>query len=187
MKKEFLKELGIEDSIIDKILESHNASIDKQNQAIDTYKEEINGLKSQLSDANTQIQSFKDMDIEGIKQSAEEWKNKYEADTKALNDKLDAKEYEYNAKDYLNKFKFSSERAKISVLEEFKAKNFAYENGKFLGADDYINELKESDPGAFINEVDEKPPIIVRPTNGGQPPISNDLETKILNSLRGGM
>ena len=50
-----------------------------------------------------------------------------------------------------------------------------------------MNELKESDPGAFINEVDEKQPIIVRPTNGGQPPISNDLETKILNSLRGGM
>lgn len=188
MEKEFLKGLGIEDSVIEKIIDNHNASMEKQKQSTTKYKEEAEGLKSQLDDANTQIQSFRDMDIDGIKQSAEDWKSKYEADTKALNDKLNAKEYEYNARDYLSQFKFSSERAKMSVLEEFKTKNFAYENGKFLGADDYIKELKENDPGAFVNEEDNNAPIIVKPTNGGSVPrISNDLEKTILQGLRGGM
>ncbi|MGL5751066.1 MAG: phage scaffolding protein [Paraclostridium sp.] len=187
MKKEFLKGLGIEDSVIDKILESHNTAIDKQKQSISTYKDEVEGLKNQLTEANTQIQSFKDMDVDGIKQSAEDWKVKYETTTQELNDKLKAKDYEYNAKDFLGQFKFSSERAKMSVLEEFKSKNFTYENGKFLGGDEYINQLKESDPGAFIKEEDTKMPTIVKPTGGSPAPLSNNLQNTILQGLRGGL
>ena len=54
--------------------------------AVKTYSEaEYNALQEklastekQLSEANTTIQSFKDMDIEGIKKSADDWKQKAE-------------------------------------------------------------------------------------------------------------
>lgn len=50
--------------------------------AVKTYSEaEYNALqekyedaKRQLAEANTTIQSFRDMDIEGIKKSADDWK-----------------------------------------------------------------------------------------------------------------
>ena len=37
---------------------------------LDAKITELDGVKHQLSDANTTIQSYKDMDIDGIKQSA---------------------------------------------------------------------------------------------------------------------
>ena len=38
---------------------------------------ELTGVKQQLTDANTEIQSYKDMDIEGIQKSAKEWEDNY--------------------------------------------------------------------------------------------------------------
>ncbi len=44
---------------------------------LDAKITELDGVKQQLSDANTTIQSYKDMDIDGIKQSAKDWETKY--------------------------------------------------------------------------------------------------------------
>ena len=68
-----------------------------------TYSEEdYNALKAQLDEANKTIQGFKDMDIESIQKSADDWKQKAEALEQAqkerdYSDKLDkfvAPEYE---------------------------------------------------------------------------------------------
>ena len=42
---------------------------------------ERDGLKTQLETANTTIQSYRDMDIDGIRQSAQEWEARYNTDT----------------------------------------------------------------------------------------------------------
>ena len=45
-----------------------------------TYSEaDYTALQNQLNEANKTIRSFKDMDIDGIKKSADEWKQKAEA------------------------------------------------------------------------------------------------------------
>ena len=44
----------------------------------DSKEAELTTLKSQLNNANNEIQSYKDMDIESIKKSADDWKTKYE-------------------------------------------------------------------------------------------------------------
>ena len=56
----------------------------------DSKETELKTTKTQLKEANTTIQSYKDMDIESIKSSAEQWKSKYETETQELKDKLDA-------------------------------------------------------------------------------------------------
>ncbi len=43
----------------------------------DTKNTELKGVKAQLDDANSTIQSYKDMDIDGIKQAAADWETKY--------------------------------------------------------------------------------------------------------------
>ena len=43
----------------------------------DAKETEIAGLKEQLKNANTEIQSYKDMDIDSIKKSASDWETKY--------------------------------------------------------------------------------------------------------------
>lgn len=118
---------------------------------------ELSGVKQQLTDANTEIQSYKDMDIEGIKKSVKEWEDKYNVDTKALEDKLTAQEYSHAADMFMSKYQFTSKPAREGVMAEFNKKGFKLEDGKFLGAEDYMKSLMESEDykGAFKTE--EKP------------------------------
>ena len=115
---------------------------------------ELTGVKQQLADANAEIQSYKDMDIEGIQKSAKEWEDKYNADTKALVDKLTAQEYSHAADMFMSKYQFTSKPAREGVMAEFNKKGFKLEDGKFLGAEDYMNSLMESEDykGAFKTE-----------------------------------
>lgn len=178
MKRDFLKGLGLDDSIIDQIMDENGKDIQREknavnkvNQDLEKYKAENEGLKTQLSEANTQIQSFKEMDIDGIKASAEEWKTKYETDTKALNEKIAAKDYDYAIKDFMSQFKFIDDDVKETVINKFKAKEFKLEEGKFLGGEDFMKEYKENHKSLFVSDEPQEPiPQIVKPTGGSNPP-----------------
>ena len=178
MKRDFLKGLGLDDSIIDQIMDENGKDIQREknavnkvNQDLEKYKEENEGLKTQLNEANTQIQSFKEMDIDGIKASAEEWKTKYETDTKALNDKIAAKDYDYAIKDFMSNYKFIDDDVKETVINKFKAKEFKLEEGKFLGGEDFMKEYKENHKSLFVSDEPQDPiPEIVKPTGGSNPP-----------------
>lgn len=177
MKRDFLKGLGLDDSVIDQIMDENGKDIQREknavnkvNQDLEKYKAENEGLKTQLSEANTQIQSFKEMDIDGIKASAEEWKTKYETDTKALNEKIAAKDYDYAIKDFMSQFKFIDDDVKETVINKFKAKEFKLEEGKFLGGEDFMKEYKENHKSLFVPDEPQEPiPQIVKPTGGNNP------------------
>lgn len=177
MKRERLKELGLTDEQINEVMVEHGKTVEKAKgeaskvvQDLEKYKDEVEGLKTQLTDANTQIDSFKEMDIDGIKKSADDWKAKYETDTQNLNKQLADKDYEYSLNKYLDGYKFANDRVKNSIVQDLKSKEFKLEEGKFLGADDYMNQLKESEPTSFLsNEPTEPMPQIVKP-GGGNPP-----------------
>lgn len=177
MKKEELIALGIDEEVARKILEINGKDIEKYkgqankvNQDLEKYKAENEGLKTQLSEANTQIQSFKEMDIDGIKASAEEWKTKYETDTKALNEKIAAKDYDYAIKDFMSNYKFIDDDVKETVINKFKAKEFKLEEGKFLGGEDFMKEYKENHKSLFVSDEPQEPiPQIVKPTGGNNP------------------
>lgn len=177
MKRDFLKGLGLDDSVIDQIMDENGKDIQREknavnkvNQDLEKYKAENEGLKTQLSEANTQIQSFKEMDIDGIKASAEEWKTKYETDTKALNEKIAAKDYDYAIKDFMSNYKFIDDDVKETVINKFKAKEFKLEEGKFLGGEDFMKEYKENHKSLFVSDEPQEPiPQIVKPTGGNNP------------------
>lgn len=163
MKREFLKGLGIEDDIINQIMDENGKDVTKEKAKADNFKTELDGVKLQLDTANNTIQSYKDMDIEGIKKSADDWKVKYETDTKELKDKMAAKDYAVLAKEYLSQFKFANKRVSDSITNDFLSKEFKLEDNKFLGADDYMNNLKTSEPESFEGEEEEeKAPLIIK-------------------------
>lgn len=165
MKTEFLKGLGLDEDAIKSIMAENGKDIQLIKDKLEKVEIELQTKEGLLEEVNTEIQKFKEMDIESIKTSAEEWKTKYETDTKALQDQLASKDYEYNANAYLNNFKFTSDLAKKAVIADFKEKNFKLENGTFLGADDYMKQLQESNPGAFINESKADLPHVVSSTS----------------------
>lgn len=127
---------------------------------LDAKITELNGVKTQLTDANTTIQSYKDMDIDGIKQSAKDWETKYNQDTQALNDKLAQQERDHQMDRYLDTVGLKpGAMYRDYVRRAVEAKELELENGKFIGADDVLKELKEN--------PDYKDAFVVEETNDG--------------------
>lgn len=77
MKREFLKELGIAEDLIDKIMDENGRDIEAEKGKVGSKDKEIELLNNQLKDANKTIKSYKDMDIDKIKESASEWEGKF--------------------------------------------------------------------------------------------------------------
>ena len=71
MKREFLKELELTDEVIDKIMAENGKDIEKHKTQAETVRAELDTVKGQLSEANKQIEGFKDLDVDGIKKAAE--------------------------------------------------------------------------------------------------------------------
>ena len=138
------------------ILAEHGKTVTTETDKVkQSLNETISNYQNQLKTANDTIQSYKDMDIDSIKKSADDWKTMYEemeANQKAEKEKSIRNE-RTNA--FFNDIKFASESAKAGVIAQFNAKDFKYdeESNKFLGASEWLNELKEKDSGAFLSDV----------------------------------
>lgn len=173
MKREFLEELKLDKETVDKIM----AEYGKTTQALTTERDT---LKTQIDNANKEIQSYKDMDIDGIKKSVDDWKDKYEkleSNQKAEKEKS-LKEARTN--EFFKNVKFASESAKAGVISQFNEKDFKYdeEGQKFLGASEWLNDLKEKDSGAFLSDV-ANPKFTTNPTA----PTDTGSMDKILHAM----
>lgn len=169
MKREFLKSLGLEDEVIDKIMSENGKDVEKQKREAEKAAEKIKSLEAEietnkqtLAEANSQIEKFKGMDIESIQKSADEWKTKYENfqtdvenQKSEFEKKMKAQEYEFAAKEYINGLKFTNDFTKNAFLKEFMGQELKLAEGKFLGTEDYINQFKEKNPGVFAEETAE--------------------------------
>ena len=133
---------------------------------LDAKITELNGVQQQLTDANAKIQSYKDMDIDGIKQSVADWETKYNTDTAALQQKLSDQETEFAAKSYLNGFKFANDLVRDQIYSKFMEKKFTRDGEKFLGADDFMKEMQDKYPTAFVSDPAPAEPTDPTPAPG---------------------
>ena len=180
MERKFLEDLGLEKEIVDKVISQNSADIGKYKQTVETLTTERDGLKTQLDAAGKEIQSYKDMDIDGIKNKVGEWETKYNADTKTLKDQLASANYNFAVKEAVSGLKFTSESAKKAFILDLTSKNLPLQDGKILGLEDFAKNYKEGDPGAFVSENDEKTPMWARGTGVDAAPTP-------LSSLRAAM
>ena len=143
MKRDFLKNLDIgngahlSDDLVEQIMAEAGKTKTEMQNTIATLTTERDGLKTQLSDANAAIQSYKDMNIEGIKQSAADWETKYNTDTQALKDQLERTKYGYAVENAVGNLKFTSESAKKAFLADLTAKKLPIQESKLLRLEDF--------------------------------------------------
>lgn len=145
-------ENGLPKEVIDKLMELNGNSINELKKENEKLKTEKEGLETQLTEANSKIEGFKEIDVEKIKAEVDEWKEKYNTDTQKLKDSLTQKDYDYKINELTNGLKFSSNGAKKSFIEDLKAKGLKLENDNLLGFDDFVKSYKETDPNTFVNE-----------------------------------
>lgn len=132
----------------------------------DAKETELAGVRDQLTAANQTIQSYKDMDVDGIKQSVTDWEQKYNDDTAALRQQLAEQEQTHSLDMFLGGYQFSSKAAKDGIRAAFLSKKFPYEDGKFIGAKEYIDSLMADDDykGAFaVKPTEPTPPPATEP------------------------
>ena len=86
MNTETLKKLGLTQEQIDAIMAENGKDIKAEQDKAEGLKKERDSLQSQLSEANETIKGYKDMDIDAIKKSADDWEDKYKASVKELED-----------------------------------------------------------------------------------------------------
>lgn len=144
-----------EEDVSKEIMKDYGTAISKEQSKIQKVQEDKNNLQKQLEDANNEIKSYKDMDIDSIKQSASDWENKY--NELVANQKAEKEQSIKNERitEFFKDTKFSSEMAKAGVIAEFDKKDFKYdeETKSFQGATEWLNNLKESDKGSFLSDV----------------------------------
>ena len=139
-----MTELGIDEETAQKIMAQHEEDI------LDLQKEN-----------NTLTETNKTLTKE-----AKENQKKYEDDTKKLTDELVGVKYDNATDKYLSQFEFSSGLARDAAKSKFTEKGFALsEDGVFDGADAFMEELKASQPEAFLKKKAD--PQIITGAGGG--------------------
>lgn len=125
-------------------------------------KTRADSLTEQLNEANTKLGSFeKDgVTLETVQKEVTSWKEKYAADTKALNDRLAAQEREHLIDQYLNGTEFTSKLARKGIKDLLSAeKSLTVKDGSLVGADDLMNGYRKDYADAFkAKEQKETPP-----------------------------
>lgn len=135
-----------------------------------TYTEqEYNSLAEQLRTANATIQSYKDMDIDGIKKSVEEYKQKAE---QAENDR---KAFEYRTKlaQYVKGLRLKDDIYEAHVTKLLEEKELKFDGDKLIGSDDVMQSFRKDHEDAFIPDSEER--VSFR-TSGKVPRAMNAVE-----------
>lgn len=143
MKRDEVKALipGITDEQLDRIMDLHGADIERHKQTVQTLTAERDAARTQLDDANKKLEGY-DPD----------WKQKAAEAGRKASEQVEALQRGYAAEHVASGLKFSSESAKRSFVSDLKAKNLPFQDGKLIGADDFVKEWREADPAAFAPE-----------------------------------
>lgn len=169
MKKQDLIDLGIAEDVAEKVFALHDKGLEPFKTKLSTAETEVKGLKDQLKEASTQIESFKGLDIEGVKKSADEWKAKAETAQAEAAKQLAALKFDHALEGALSAAKVKNPRA-VKALIDSNGLKFNETDGSIIGLDDQLKKVKESDAYLFSDET-PTPRIVAGGNN--QPVVGN--------------
>lgn len=118
MKRDFLQNLkageqALPKEVIDAIMDENGRDIEAAKKPFADY----DTIKQQLANANKTIEDFKNMDVDGIKKAADEWKAKYEQAEKDHAAKLDGLELDGKIESALREAKAKNAKAVRALLD----------------------------------------------------------------------
>ncbi len=121
----------------------------KHESELTTVNTKVTDLQTQLTDANKQIESFKGMDVEGIKKAADDWKTKYEAATKDADDKVSALKFDHALEGAITSSKAKNAKAVKALLDM----NGLKMNGdEIVGLSEQLEKIKKENDFLFDGE-----------------------------------
>ena len=180
MRRDFLKELGIEDkAIIDKILDENSADIGRAKGETDDLKAQIKQLEGQLSKKTSEFdelkESTKDYSDLGDKiKQLELEKSQLTTDKAQLTLDLDKKVAEIQKTHAIENGVRDAKAKNIkSVMALLDVEKITYKDGKLTGLDEQLEPLKTGEDTSFLfgGGAQFNPPVGTHlnnpPSNGG--------------------
>ena len=113
-------------------------------------------MKVRAETAEETLKGFDGIDPANVKTELETWKQKAADAEKEFNAKIYDRDFSDALKAALDDVKFSSEAAKKSVMADIKEAGLKLKDGKILGLNDLIEQMKQSDASAFVDESQQQ-------------------------------
>jgi len=144
MTREELLALGLTEEQITELFKINGKDVEKAKGDLESKETELASTKKQLKEANKEIESFKEMDVEAIKKAADDYKAKYEQTKKDADAQIEALKVEHTIEGALKGAKNIKAAKALLDVEALKgSKNIDKDMETAISA------LKESDPYLF--------------------------------------
>lgn len=146
MTKEELQALGLTDEQITELFKINGKDVEKAKGDLATKETELASTKEQLKTANTEIESYKSMDVEGIKKAADDYKAKYEASEAKAKEELETLKFNHAIENALGAAKAKNVKAVKALLN---VEGLKLNGDEIIGLKDQIEGLKKDNDYLF--------------------------------------
>lgn len=186
MKRDFLKNLGIEDKeLIDKILDENSADIGRAKGELETYKTKVGELENEIKTKDTKIADLEKSvgDTKSLNDEITKLKGEKSQLENDLNTKVTEIQKTHSIENKIRDEKGKNVKAIMALLDMDK---ITFENNQLGGLDDQLNTLKEASDSSMLFG-DTNVPSGTEPSNpnnrGKGTPTATTLNEAIANAL----
>ena len=180
MKREQLKELGLEDSVIEKVMSLHGSDIETHKAKISDVQTNADNTLNQLTEANATIERFKALKPDELKAAADEYKTKYEQAQTDNAAQMAQLKFDYALDGSLSAAKVKNLKA-IKPLLDAGALKYNESDNSIIGLKEQLEKVKQTDAYLFTDY--EEPPRIV--AGGNQTRLNTDAMTSAMRQAAG--
>lgn len=141
-------------------LEAKAKEIATLNETLGTRDTDLADLQAKLEAAGTDAEK-----LTTLSNDFSSLKTKYDNEVKSYKDQLKKQAYEFAVKEFANGKDFTSQAAKRDFISSMIAKDLKVEDGKIIGADDFVALYSANNADAFVTpkEPEPDPEPIVKP------------------------
>ena len=158
MKRDFIKNLGIEDKdIIDKILDENSADIGRAKGELDSYKTKVTELEGQIKTKDGEIATLKTQvgDTSALNEKIKQLETDKTNLTNDLNTKVSEIQKNHAIEGGIRDAKGKNVKAIMALLDMNK---ITYTDGKLDGLEDQLKTLASAEDSAMLFGSGQTPP-----------------------------
>ena len=156
MKTEELKAQGLTEEQISFVMAENGKDLKKLQKENDNLSADRDTWKEKAEAAETTLKGFEGVDLETMQREISDWKQKATEAEKNAQAQLYERDFADALKTEFEGIKFSSEAAKRAIMAEVKEAGLKLKDGKILGLNDLIGQMKEKDASAFIDDAQQQ-------------------------------
>ena len=156
MKTEELKAQGLTEEQISFVMAENGKDLKKLQKENDNLTTDRDTWKEKAEAAEATLKGFEGVDLETMQREISDWKQKATEAEKNAQAQLYERDFSDALKTEFEGIKFSSEAAKRAIMAEVKEAGLKLKDGKILGLNDLLSQMKEKDASAFVDDAQQQ-------------------------------